>query len=307
MAFSATDAAFEGFRLVRRNPVALLAWALLYAVISLASLLAVNAAAEPLVAWVEAAEALEGVTSPSQADIMAMVQPMLAVLARVAWLVPLSLAVSAMLWTAVMRGVLTPEAGGFGYLRLGKDEGRVFVVTFVLFLLGGLYALTAMILVGALAGVAGAANAGLGVLVGLAAILGAAALAVWLAVRLSLAVPITFAEKRIALFDSFALTRGRFWPLLGMAIIVVVMALIISLLASIVILPLQLLSGLQWGGFGAEPDWEAFRAVMDVRNPWVIANALAEAVVYALIVGVVYAPFAAVYRGLKGLPATPDA
>ena len=33
MSFSATDAAFEGFRVVRRNPVALVAWTVVYLVV----------------------------------------------------------------------------------------------------------------------------------------------------------------------------------------------------------------------------------------------------------------------------------
>ena len=49
-------------------------------------------------------------------------------------------------------------------------------------------------------------------------------------------------------------------------------------------------------------------AALDVTNPWVIVNALVEAVVYALTVGVMYAPFAAAYRDIKGLGAeTPTA
>lgn len=299
MAFSATDAAFEGFRLVRRNPLAIVAWALLYAVISLASLLATNIAAEPLATWFEAAEALEGVTTPSQAEIMTMLQPMLAVLARMAWLIPLSLAISAILSAAVTRGVLTPQAGGFGYLRAGMDEWRVFVVTLVLGVLASLLIAVSVVLVSVAIGIATVSGAAWGFLVAFVVMLATIALGIWLAVRLSLAVPMTVAEKRYAIFDSFVLTRGRFWPMLGMAIIVGVMAIIISLLASIVILPLVMVSGLQSEALQPGMDWEAFMAAIDIRNPWVIANALAEAVVYALIVGVAYAPFAAAYLGLQ--------
>lgn len=38
---------------------------------------------------------------------------------------------------------------------------------------------------------------------------------IWLAVRLSLASPLTFDTRRVRVFGSFALTRGRFWSLLG--------------------------------------------------------------------------------------------
>ena len=308
MAFSASDAAFEGFRLVRRKPVALIAWALLYAVLSLASVFAMSNAIGLMVEWGERAEALES-AEPTQAEVMAVFQGLGEVMLSLAWLLPVSLIVGAMLMAAVARAVLNPRAGGFGYLRLGMDEVRVFVVSLVLCILLFCAWLALALLVGLLAGVAGATGASwlwlvvvLGGLAGLAAI-------VWLAVRLSLAVPITVAENRFAIFDSFALTKGRFWPLLGMAVIAFVMVMVISLLAMIITLPLNLMSGLETWSFGSGgSDPEIIAAALDLTNPWVIVNALVEAVIYALTVGVMYAPFAVAYRDIKGLGAeTPTA
>lgn len=309
MAFSASDAAFEGFRLVRRNPMALVAWTLLYAVLSLASVFAMSNAIDPMIAWGERAEALENATpSPTPAEVMAVFQDFGEVILSLAWLLPVSLVVGAVLMAAVARAVLNPRAGGFGYLRLGMDELRVFVVTLVLGILMVCAWLAVWLLIAVLAGIAGATGATwlwlfvvLGGLVGVAAI-------VWLAVRLSLAVPMTVAENRYAFFDSFGLTRGRFWPLLGMTVIVIVMVLVVQLLSSIVTMPLAIMTGQEMWTFGASSDPEALRAALDISNPWVIASAIAEAVVYALIVGVMYAPFAAAYRDLKGLGAeTPTA
>lgn len=308
MAFSASDAAFEGFRLVRRKPIALVAWALLYAVLSLISLFAMSNTVDAMVEWSERAEALEG-ADPTQAEVMALFQGFGEVMLNLAWLLPVSLIVGAMLMAAVARAVLNPRAGGFGYLRLGMDEVRVFVVSLVLCILLLCAWLALFLLVGLLAGIAGATGASwmwlvvvLGGLAGLAAI-------VWLAVRLSLAVPITVAENRFAIFDSFALTKGRFWPLLGMAVIAFVMVMVISLLAMIITLPLNLMSGLESWSFGSgSSDPEIIAAALDLTNPWVIVNALVEAVIYALTVGVMYAPFAVAYRDIKGLGAeTPTA
>ena len=291
MAFSASDAAFEGFRLVRRKPVALIAWALLYAVLSLASVFAMSNAIGLMVEWGERAEALES-AEPTQAEVMAVFQGFGEV----------------MLMAAVARAVLNPRAGGFGYLRLGMDEVRVFVVSLVLCILLFCGWLAVGLLVGVLAGIAGATGASwMWLVVVLGGLAGVAAI-VWLAVRLSLAVPITVAENRFAIFDSFALTKGRFWPLLGMAVIAFVMVLVISLLAMVVTLPLNLMTGLESWSFGSNADPEVMAAALDVTNPWVIVNALVEAVVYALTVGVMYAPFAAAYRDIKGLGAeTPTA
>jgi len=307
MAFSASDSAFEGFRLVRRNPMALVAWALLYAVLSLASVFAMSNAIGPMIEWGERAEALEN-TTPTQAEVMAVFQSFGEVLLGLAWLLPVSLVVGAMLMAAVARAVLNPRAGGFGYLRLGMDELRVFVVTLVLGILMMCAWLAVWIVVAVLGGIAGATGANwLWLLVVLAGLAGVAAI-IWLAVRLSLAVPITVAENRFAFFDSFGITRGRFWPLLGMAVIAIVMVLVVQLLSAIVTMPLAMMTGHEMWSFGGTTDPEALRAALDVSNPWVIASALAEAVVYALTVGVMYAPFAAAYRDIKGLGAeTPTA
>lgn len=309
MAFSASDAAFEGFRLVRRNPMALVAWTLLYAVLSLASVFAMSNAIDPMIAWGERAEALENATpSPTPAEVMAVFQHFGEVILSLAWLLPVSLVVGAMLMAAVARAVLNPRAGGFGYLRLGMDELRVFVVTLVLGILLVCAWLAVWLVIAVLAGIAGATGATwLWLFVVLGGLAGVAAI-VWLAVRLSLAVPMTVAENRYAFFDSFGLTRGRFWPLLGMTVIVIVMVLVVQLLSAIVTMPLAIMTGQEMWTFGASSDPEALRAALDISNPWVIASAIAEAVVYALIVGVMYAPFAAAYRDLKGLGAeTPTA
>ena len=309
MAFSASDAAFEGFRLVRRNPMALVAWTLLYAVLSLASVFAMSNAIGPMIEWSERAETLENATqTPTPADMMAMFQQFGEVILSVAWLLPVSLVVGAVLMAAVARAVLNPRAGGFGYLRLGMDELRVFVVTLVLGILMVFAWLAMWIVVAVLAGIAGATGANwLWLFVILGGLAGVGAI-IWLAVRLSLAVPITVAENRFAFFDSFGVTRGRFWPLFGMAVIAVVMVLVVQLLSAIVTMPLALMTGQEMWSFGATEDPEALRAALDVSNPWVIASALAEAVVYALTVGVLYAPFAAAYRDIKELgPETPTA
>lgn len=306
MAFSGSDAAFEGFRLVRRNPMALVAWTLLYAVVSLLSLFAMSSAIEPLTAWGERMEALEG-TSPTPEEVFAAFQGFGQVMLGLSWLIPVSLAVSAMLMAAVARAVLNPRAGGFGYLRLGMDELRVFVVTLVLGILLFCAWMALAVLVGVLGGIAGASGANwMWLLVVLGGLAGVAAI-IWIAVRLSLAVPMTVAENRFAFFDSFSLTRGRFWSLLGMAVIAFVMVLVISLLSWVVTLPLSMMVGTDvWAGGSSDP--EAIAAALDVTNPWVILSALAEAVIYALTVGVMYAPFAAAYRDLKGLgPETPTA
>ncbi|MDI1326262.1 MAG: hypothetical protein PSV23_05620 [Brevundimonas sp.] len=301
MAFSATDAAFEGFRLVRRNPLALVAWTLLYAVLTLTALFSLSNMAGQLEAWSAQAEAMES-AEPSFDQAWALMADFGAIMGQVAWLLPISLIVGAMLAAAVARGVLKPSGDRFGYLRLGMDEVRVLVVTFVLGLIMTLVAVVAMVALGVLIAAAKTAGGdGPAAIAGLVGILAVICLFVWLSVRLSLAVPITVAERRFAFFDSFNLTKGRFWPLLGMAILAVVMVLLVQLLSSIVSMPLAIVSGLESWSFSSDQDSEAVRAALDVSNPWVIARAVIEAIVSALTVGILYAPFAAAYRDIVGM------
>ena len=129
MAFSATDAVFEGFRVVRRQPLTLAFWSLFYA----ASMVAAFAMIGPsLIGFVTATEQLEqsGAT-PTMEDFAPLFQTMGLLFAV---LLPISLIASAMIYAAVARAVLRPGESAFGYLRLGMDEVRVLVVSVVLFL-----------------------------------------------------------------------------------------------------------------------------------------------------------------------------
>lgn len=299
MSFSATDAAFEGFRLVRRNPMALIAWTLIYAIVTIANLFATAGMMESMLSMTDMMESMEAAPPTTMEGWMPLLQAYGDMMSGMAWLMPLSLVVSAILAAAVARGVLNPQAKGFGYVQLGMDEVRVFVVTLVVAILSGIIAFLAIIAAMVIGGVAVAALEGWGALVMVLAVLAAFAFIIWLAVRWSLAVPITVAEKRFAVFDSFAMTKGRFWPLLGMAIIAGIMALLVMLLCWIVAMPLSLMSGMSMMGAGAG-DPEAMLKAFDITNPWLIASALINAVMYALMLGVTYAPFSAAYRDLKG-------
>lgn len=292
MAFSATDAAFEGFRVVRRQPMALIFWALFYAVMMIAALALVGGS---IIGLMNAAEGLESSGATSPEAFMPIIASYMAVLAVI---LPVSLIASAMIYAAVARAVLHPSESAFGYLRLGMDEVRVLVVSIVLAIVFMVLSVVVFGVIGIAAGVTAAADMPalwlLVVLLGLAGF----ALLIWLAVRLSLAVPITMAERRISIFGSFAVTKGRFWPLLGMSLLAIIMSFVVSLLGSLVAMPLQLLAG---GLDGlAQLDGESLPAILQAAWPaitiWIVINA----VMSALQVAVIYAPFSAAYRDIKG-------
>lgn len=292
MAFSATDAAFEGFRVVRRQPMALVFWALFYLVVMVAALAMVGGS---VIGLMGAAETLEQSGATSFEDVMPVLSGYMAIFAVI---LPVSLIASAMIYAAVARAVLRPSESAFGYLRLGMDEVRVLVVSIVLTILFIVLSFVVFGIVGMVAGMSAAADMPALWLVVVLLVCAAIALFVWLAVRLSLAIPITMAERRIAIFDSFAVTKGRFWPLLGMALLAFVMSIVVSLLGSLVAMPIQLATGGVNGLAGLEG--ESIPTILQAAWPAIAAWVVINAVISALQVAVVYAPFSAAYRDIKG-------
>ena len=217
-------------------------------------------------------------------------------LAILAVVLPVSLIASAMIYAAVARSVLRPTESAFGYLRLGMDEVRVLVVSIVLCIVFVVLSMVVFGGVGAVAGIAMASETpALWLVVVLLACV-AIALFIWLAVRLSLAIPITMAERRIAIFDSFAFTKGRFWPLLGMALLAFVMSIVVSLLGSLVGMPIQLATGGLEGLSSLEG--ESLQVILQSAWPAIAAWIVVNAIMSALQVAVVYAPFSAAYRDI---------
>lgn len=294
MSFNATESALEGFRLARRAPLAILTWALAYLVFFIVFF---ALAGSSLIHIVTLAEQVQGSAEPSISDLMALGQ---AYGSLMIFALPMSLLFGAVLATAIARAVIRPAERRFGYLRLGKDELRVLLVTLAVGLIMFGVTFVGMGVVGVLAGLAAGMGAPVLILPAMLAGLAVAAVAIWLAVRFSLAVPITFAEQKIAIKESWAMSKGRFWPLLGMAVMAGVMSMLVALLGSIVAAPLNLMFGGLDRLAGAET---ANVAVLLTRFwpgllIWAVVNALLSSAQAAII----YAPFSAAYLGIKGAP-----
>lgn len=121
---------------------------------------------------------------------------------------------------AIFRALLRPAERSFASLRISGDELRVFVVGLVLVLLAVLAVVAAVIVLAVPLIILGASHAFAGaqtwaIAIGVVAGIVVFWVMIWASVRLSLAPVITFSERRIALFDSWRLTRGHFWRLVG--------------------------------------------------------------------------------------------
>ena len=205
---------------------------------------------------------------------------------------------NSILGAAMIRSVLRPDDSEFGFMRFGADEMRqlgLALLTFVVFF--GVYigAAFAAFVVGGIIGLAGKAVGVLAIFVLIAAIFGGM---LFLAVRLSLAPALTFDSGRVNLFGSWALTRGRFWPLFGVYLLAIVLVIVVYLLFAVVIFALGAVLG---GGdvFAAitRPDMSSPAAYF---TPWRIAQMVLSAGVSALVWPVIFTPPAAIYRQLAG-------
>lgn len=295
MTFPATDCAFEGFRLTRRAPVAVLSWAAAYAVFIAILFLLVGPHFVTVLSVITEMQA-QGQTEPSPEDVERLMQAYGVI---IGWAMPLGLLFSALISTAIARSVIRPDERKFGYLRVGKDELRVLgaslIVSLIMF---GVTFAGFMIVTVAMAGAM--ALPALWLVVVLLS-LGVMALLAWLSVRLSLVVPSTFAEGRIVLKPAFAMTGKKvFWPLLGMAIIAGVMAMLVGLLGSAVAAPLSLMVG------GNERliamEGASVPSLLSALGPMLAVSLVVQAVLSAAQVAIMYAPFSAAYLQLKGAP-----
>lgn len=144
---------------------------------------------------------------------------------------------------ACLRWLTRGERGGglFG-LRLSGDTLRLVLVyltwiaLFVAVMVGVVLFYLALRAVGAGGGALGIVAALLGALAPLAA----GALMIWLSVRFAPAAAVSVARGRYAFFETWSVTRGRFWPLLGAFFLVTLGYIVIaSIIGQVIQIPLQ--------------------------------------------------------------------
>ena len=251
---SSTDAAFAGFTLVRQRPTLFFGLMVLIVLLGLvSSVLQVVVAGPALTRLMElqASSAASG-ARPDPTATLALMGPI--------WkmnliLFPLVALFYAITNAAVYRAMLRPAQSGFFYLRFGTDELRqlgsliLLGLTMIGATIAAEIALILLVVVGAVV-IAGFAHGGAATspLVGVALVLGALLLIVapmiLIAVRLSLAGPMTFAQRRVRLTGSWALTRGRFWPMFG----AYVLAGVLIMLAGVALMVISCLIAFMLGG-----------------------------------------------------------
>lgn len=275
--FSASDAALEGFQVIRRDWRVIVGWAGF-------NLVAPVAAVAVFVIAGVVYSATAGGDASQFGEVVG--GPMLSLA---------TLVIQMMIGMAVYRLMFQPEEHGWLYLRFGPDELRGIGVTLVLAAAVGAVILLAVGVARAVQPISNAAT----VVVGLAAI----AIAFWLVMRLGFAGPLCVAEKRIDFARSWRLSRGHTWSLVGMTILAGCLGLLMSVVVwgAFFLLTLSVV-GFQELGNLAGP--EGFR-----DHPGLfLLQAIAPFLFGPFVIVVCCAPWAAAYHALAAPdPAQQDA
>ncbi|WP_372786820.1 hypothetical protein [Phenylobacterium sp.] len=274
--FSASDAALEGFQVLRGHWRVVIGWCL-FTVLGFVGLLVLAVIAITLtIAIALAAKAADQNEMAGTA---------------VGGLV-LGLGGAAIQWVvlaALYRLTLRPGAPpGTYYLRIGRDEIRLFGLWLVILILSACLITVGYLAVQGLTRLSGAAG-GIGTLLFILLML-------WLAIRTSLAGPANFATGRFGLVESWRLTRGHVWSLLGMTLLAGCLMALIAIVLFVLVAVLEAAIG---GFHTLAPISLSDRQALTDRPGAYVFGLIAELVCGPLYLVIGQTPFVAAYRALS--------
>lgn len=288
--FSASDAAFSGFRIVRENLKTVAVWTVVMTIVSIVfSVLMIQFFGKELNAFSAYMQSAGDNPDPEE---------MAAAFAKLGpftlFSLPYLLLVNSVAFAGVNRLILRPFQGGLIRLRLGADELRQ----------AGVWALYNLTLFGtfaigsALVEFFGDMKDATGALLALLVFFGTIGAVIYLAIRLSLASPATFDSGKIVFLRSMPLTKGQFWPLLGAYFLAVVMFVVVFLLVFTIISAVAtIISGdITAAGRMMRADSSSLRVFF---TPMGIAQTLFSGLLSVLTTLIIFSPAPTIYRALQ--------
>jgi membrane protease YdiL (CAAX protease family) len=280
---SARRAALAGFRLAVRRPFAVLAWGIVYFCLALlpAALIA---------------RAIGGQTFLGAP----VIQQFRMIRGVLQWTTFLG---SAVIYAAVFRAMLSPKDRGVGALGLGGAEVRQGLLLVCRALLLGLVVFLAVLATLFAVFAARLAPSPYSLCLQAAAVIAATGLCIWIWARLSMAAPMTFADGRFRLFESWGFTRGQAAKLVWLAVLSALTAAIAEAVALVALLGLAELSA-ELGKWRMQSVTAVLHAPADfvIDAPYLIAAGLAFSVASAFVICAAIAPWAEAYRMMADMP-----
>ena len=305
--FSVTEAATAGFGVIGRKPLAVVGWAIaLIVALVIPAALCFLAMGPELQALMQLAMTQKGgEPSPEAMQQMMRAQSGMTAMNLLYWL--WSSFIKAVFCAAVFRAVLEPRQSAWAYLRVGSRELWLTLLLLVETVLAMIAVFVIVLLVVVLTAVvavsAGAGNTTPAVATACGGSLVAFGVILWLALRLSMAAPMTFVDNQFRLFESWSLTKGQGWRLLGVALLIVVFVLGLEILVGGVAVGLLFAAGGSLAALHGPGGFEAFMArppaeILRALWPWLSAFGVVAALFAAVVQAIFYAPWAAIHRKL---------
>jgi len=291
-----------GFRVIGRKPWVVLAWGGAYLVLAALPLVLIMSGVLPdlISTYRDTAHNLAHGIAPDAGKILAL-------RSKMAGLQPLILVVQlvshAILMGAIFRAVLEPEASKWGYLRIGRQELMLGLTMLVYILVATVLALTLLVPLG-IAGAVGLTSAMHGnapgpmalPLLRLIELLGLCAI-LWAMLRLSLALPMSFAQRRFVLYESWSLTRGHAFKLFLVALTLAVLLTVCDVAATIglrALLIQKLANAPSWRAALHGSPTEVAQRLTPIMGGIAVIGSLLGMAIYAIVI----APWAEIYREL---------
>lgn len=305
--FAVGEAATSGFGVVVRHPLAVGGWALALVVglivPAIVGLFWLGPEFARLIQMALTQKA--GATDPAVFEDFMRAQSSMTALNILYWL--WSSFVRAVLCGAVFRAVLMPEASAWAFLRISGRElwlTLLFVVEQVLAMIVIFIVALLVVVLTAVVAVSGGEQAKTtAIIVAGSATALAAGVLIWVALRLSLAAPMTFADSQFRLFESWTLTRGQGWRLLGMALLIVIFILVMEMLVGAAAFGVLAAAGGSLEAIRGPGALAAFISrppitLLTELWPWLLGLSALGAVFSAVLQAVFWAPWAAAHKAL---------
>ena len=225
------DVAFSGLRLLTRRPLSALVWSLVFVTFLTLMFVSIGGAILNFLSTTGVAGATGSAASLSPVTLL---RTLGAFLGYYFLFLLGAMVISAVVQGAIYRSVLTPDDIGFASMRLGGQELWLMLLAFVMTILMGILQLVLGIPQVIIIAVLSLQSPQLAIPVRMVMQLFVYAIVIWVSLRLSLAAPMTFAERKLRIFESWELTKGHTLSLLGVGFLISLIGGVLYLVLAIV-------------------------------------------------------------------------